>query len=168
RGGSWNDLPEFARPAYRGGFQPSSTFNITGFRCASSSEITPEPTPTPDITNVALRINSSVFSVAWSSDGNLLAAGTIDDNVYIWDAVNQETWRILGPHEYGVRDLAYSPNGQFLASGSFNSGMKSGTIEIWRATSGVQLETLHGFFGAVGGVAWSPDSRYLAGGSSNG
>ena len=70
--------------------------------------------------------------------------------------------RTLTGHERGVESVAFSPDGQTLASGSFD-----GTIKLWNLASGQELRTLTGHTGSVWSVAISPDGLTLASGGDD-
>jgi uncharacterized protein with WD repeat len=62
-------------------------------------------------------------------------------------------------HSDFVSALAWSPDGRYLASGSWDH-----TVQVWDAKTGSQLFSYrHGDI--VDALAWSPDGRYLASGS---
>jgi len=63
-------------------------------------------------------------------------------------------------HKDAVSSLAFSPDGKYLASGSFDN-----SICLWDAGSGKLLRTLTGLNQKVSSVRFSPDSRSLAGSS---
>ena len=62
--------------------------------------------------------SNSVFSVAYSPDGNYLASGSSDKNVKIWDANSGEILKTLYGHSDLVNSVCWSPDGKYLASGS--------------------------------------------------
>ena len=65
----------------------------------------------------------------------------------------------LGGHTSSVDSLAYSPDGNTLASGSSDN-----TIRLWDATTGKHKHTLEGHTDWVLSVAFSPDGLTLASG----
>ncbi|WPJ63259.1 hypothetical protein SMAC4_13631 [Sordaria macrospora] len=76
-----------------------------------------------------------------------------------WNACFQT----LEGHSGTVDSVAFSPDGQRLASGSWD-----GTIKIWDPASGSCLQTLKGHRSPVTSVAFSPDGQRLASGSWDG
>ncbi|NCR91462.1 MAG: protein kinase [Microcystis aeruginosa G11-01] len=68
--------------------------------------------------------------------------------------------KTLTGHYYWVVSVVYSPDGRYLASGSWDK-----TIKIWEVATGKELRTLTGHSEIVFSVAYSPDGRYLASGS---
>ncbi|KAK3947855.1 quinon protein alcohol dehydrogenase-like superfamily [Pseudoneurospora amorphoporcata] len=66
----------------------------------------------------------------------------------------------LEGHSHYVFSVAFSPDGQRLASCSDNE-----TIKIWDPASGSCLRTLEGHSGSVTSVVFSPDGQRLASGS---
>ncbi len=67
------------------------------------------------------------INMAWSPDGRLLAVG--DSKIHLWETATLHVRRELPGHQDGpIRVLAFSPNGQLLASGSADT-----TVLIWDA-----------------------------------
>ncbi|KAK3946807.1 hypothetical protein QBC32DRAFT_387713 [Pseudoneurospora amorphoporcata] len=75
-----------------------------------------------------------------------------------WNACLQT----LEGHSNDIGSVAFSPDGQRLASGSWDK-----TIKIWDPASGSCLQTLEGHSGSVHSVAFSSNGQRLASGSSD-
>ena len=63
-------------------------------------------------------------------------------------------------HTSAVNDVAFSPDGRWLASGSSDQ-----IVKLWEAATGRAVRTLAGHSNSVEAVAFSPDGRWLASGS---
>jgi WD40 repeat protein len=59
-----------------------------------------------------------------------------------------------------VWSVTFSPDGKFLASGSWDM-----TIKVWEVGSWREVATLRGHEGSVSSVTFSPDGNFLASGS---
>ncbi len=71
---------------------------------------------------------------------------------------------IVWMHGHGhhfVPTIAFSPDGQLLASGGGDN-----TVKIWRVSDGVLVQTLTGHSCSVRSLAFSPDGQLLASGSA--
>ena len=68
----------------------------------------------------------TVYSVAYSPDGSMLASGSHDQVICLWDAATNELKNTLTEHTDRVLSVAYSPDGSTLASGSGD-----GTVLLW-------------------------------------
>lgn len=62
----------------------------------------------------------------------------------------------------GVRPVAISPSGQFVASGAIDD-----VIQIWDVETGVLVERLQGHKGSVSSIAFTPDGKGLVSGSAD-
>ena len=103
-----------------------------------------------------------VTSIAFSPDGSLLASGSLDNTIRLWDVSNFTLNQTITGHTGGVSDVAFSPDGLTLASASADK-----TIRIWSPVSGEEEMRFTGHTDAVTSVAFSPDGKTLASGSAD-
>ena len=71
-----------------------------------------------------------------------------------------ERIKTLTGHSDVVYSVVFSPDGEYLASGSWDK-----TIGVWSVSSGKRIKTLTGHSNNVYSVVFSPDGEYLASGS---
>lgn len=97
-----------------------------------------------------------VLALALSPDQKRLAAGR-GDRVLIYDVAAKErplVAQLATPNDL-VQSLAWSPDGQKLASGGFR------TIRMWDAGAGQVVKEIKGLSGRVTALAFSPDGSTL-------
>ncbi|HVK07456.1 MAG TPA: protein kinase, partial [Gemmataceae bacterium] len=100
--------------------------------------------------------------IAFSPSGDLLAAGSCRGPVHLFDVKARTDPVLLHGHTNAVRDVAFSPDGRFLASvGAFGDE----TVRVWDVAARTAVAVLRGHEHAVYCAAFSPDGRTLASGS---
>ncbi|MGC2661152.1 MAG: hypothetical protein WA324_24625 [Bryobacteraceae bacterium] len=104
----------------------------------------------------------SVTSVAYSPDGRLLASGSSDETVRIWDLTNGRELRSLVGHTGAVTSVAFGPDGRTLATGSDDH-----TLKLWDVATGELLKTFSGHTKKITSVAFGRDGRSLVSGNSD-
>jgi WD40 repeat protein len=103
---------------------------------------------------------SPVNSVVFSPDGTLIASGSWDNTVRIWDTQTGGQLAMLEDHTSAVWSVVFSPDGTRIALGSEDK-----TVRIWDTHTGRQLALLEDHAEAVRSVVFSPDGTRIASGS---
>ncbi len=99
---------------------------------------------------------SWVWSMALSSEGNLIFTGSGDNTVGMWDATTGSKIGICEGHFDKVSKVASSANGKFVVSGSLDKSAK-----VWSSHSRKCLLTLRGHTGSVEDVDMSRDGSIV-------
>jgi WD40 repeat protein len=114
-------------------------------------------------------VNDVVYDVAYSPDGQSIAAGLATGQVQVWNVASQQPITVSvisavngsGDETSSIWHVAYSPDSQWLAMAGGDS-----QVYVWHLTDRSVL-TLTGHTGPVYSVAFSPDGRWLASGSKD-
>ncbi|MEZ4525691.1 MAG: hypothetical protein R2941_07210 [Desulfobacterales bacterium] len=107
----------------------------------------------------------AVNTLAFSPDGKMLASGSDDKTIRIWDVEGGKEKTVLTGHSEPVRTLDFSSDGRFLASGAGARSSSDHSIRLWDAESGKEKAQLTGHGDSVMCVHFSPDGKTLASGS---
>jgi WD40 repeat protein len=109
------------------------------------------------------RDGAAAIALAFSPDGTRLAAAfDKDTTVVLWDVAKREQIGTLRGHRERIYDVAFSPDGGWIATGSLDY-----TVRIWETRTGQTVATLSGSSSRAYRVQWSPTGEYLAAGMNN-
>jgi WD40 repeat protein len=106
---------------------------------------------------------NSVQSLAYSPQRLLLASGSADKTVRVWNLDTLDLKRSYrGPRDF-VTSVAFSPSGKLLAAGALD-----GRIQVWSVLSSRRMRALSGHRGRVADIAVSPSGDQLASAGEDG
>lgn len=106
---------------------------------------------------------SPVRAVAFSPDGRIVASGSDDNAITLWDVSSGRQLRILKDHKERVNAISFSPDGRILASGSDDR-----TIRLWDLSTDFSPRVIGDHHQAILSVFFSPDGKILVSGTSDG
>ncbi|MEG3858080.1 serine/threonine-protein kinase [Microcoleus sp. herbarium12] len=98
-----------------------------------------------------------ISSVAFSPNGEVIASGSDDKTIKLWQVQEGQEIVSLTGHANSVHTVVFSPDGKTLASSSHDK-----TIKLWRMKDGQEIRTLSGHTNSVYGLAFSPDGETIA------
>jgi len=101
--------------------------------------------------------SKEVTSLAFGGDGQYLAVGTAEGNIFLLDVENGSVLRELSFHNKEVSALIFDSKDALLVSGS-----RDKNIVFWDVQSGARLHVIENTGLAVTGLAVSPDDGLLA------
>ncbi len=105
----------------------------------------------------------SILSVAISPDGELLVAGTANNEVRIWQVTTGTLRQNIQGHTNRVRSVAFSVDGNTIVSGSDDQ-----SVRLWDARTGQCLRTFYEHTNRVRSVAFNVDGNTIISGSDDG
>jgi len=99
------------------------------------------------------------ISLAFSPDGQWLAAGEVDFNVTLWRMSDGKQLRVLHMHGDCISAIAFSPDSRLLAAGSSYEE----TIVLWDVEKGRQVKQMRGHCNAIYALAFLPNGQLVSG-----
>jgi WD40 repeat protein len=109
------------------------------------------------------------WAVAFSPQGDTLAAAGDDGIIRLWDVATRRPVKNLTGHKDFVSCIAFSPDGRWFASGTGGlfSGNRPMELKLWDAKTWTVVGDLPGHSFWITSVAFSPDNQTLASASGD-
>ena len=105
-----------------------------------------------------------VDSVAINPVANVVASGSRNGKIHLWDSNTGEFLYNFTAHTDRISSLAFSPDGSTLASGG---GHSDHTARLWNPNTGEHLHSFTGHSFTIESLAFSPDGNILASGGGH-
>jgi len=99
-----------------------------------------------------------IYTIKWCTNTKtkILATASFDSTIRLWDVMNNTCLHVLQNHSDAVYSLSFSPNGLYLASGSFDQH-----LNIWSVETGSLIKTYVGESG-IFEVSWNKKGDKVA------
>ena len=103
-------------------------------------------------------------SISFSPDGKILAAGSYDHAVSIWDIDTRIWLKKISDNRSGVLSISFYPNKDTLILATSN---RDNRAMLWNINTGEKIRTFSGHKDDVWSLSFSPDGKILATGSQD-
>ena len=113
--------------------------------------------------NVPRGHSRGVYDVAFSPEGSMLATGSYDGTVMLWDAERGEVTRVLEGHDDTVHAVTFTPDRQYVVSAGGDR-----TARLWERETGSPVATLVGADAPLYGLDVTSDSRRIVASGADG
>ena len=108
----------------------------------------------------------NVNAVTFSTDGQYVVCAAGEPGLFgearLWKVADGSLVKVFQGHKDSLYAVRLSPNGELLATGSYDS-----TIKLWNVGNGKETKTLEGHNGAVYDLAFRKDGKVLASASGD-
>jgi WD40 repeat protein len=100
-----------------------------------------------------------INSVAFSPNGNVIASGSSDNTVKVWNSKTGQEAITLQGHTQLIYMMRFSPDGRQIISASGDN-----TVKVWDAETGEEIHTFKGHTSGVASATYGPSGHQIASG----
>ena len=112
-----------------------TVFRIPGLERTPTGEVVTRMMPPPDGQPQAIGHTDVVTCLAFDPTGRVLASGSADNTIILWDVPGFRPRAVLRGHTLPIRSIAFNSVGTRLASGGTD-----GSLRIWDVATGAAVE----------------------------
>ncbi|MEH1871403.1 serine/threonine-protein kinase [Nostoc sp.] len=136
------------------------TIRLWRIPALESSQTEPQNRPCYSLLSTLSGHAWAVLTVAFSPDGQILATGSDDNTIKLWEVNTGQLICTLVGHSWSVVAVAFTADGETLLSASCDK-----TVKLWRVSTAEEIVTLSGHVDSVSAVAVSKVTQLIASGS---
>jgi WD40 repeat protein/transcriptional regulator with XRE-family HTH domain len=109
---------------------------------------------------------ADVWGADFSPDGKLLATGSSDKTIRLWELASGETIRIFSSDTSGLEEIAFSPDGKTIVAAGWE-GTADNDVSLFSVASGQVVRVFSGHSAAVYDVTFFPDGKSIVSGGED-
>ncbi len=109
---------------------------------------------------------AEIYNAQFSPDGRRIVTASLDRTARVWDSVIGVELAVLPGHETWLGSAQFSPDGERIVTAGCDEsdpmrGCVTGSVRVWDAATGRELNDLGGYETNVSSAQFSPDGKII-------